>query len=62
MTESKKLSVLRDKLIRQRRAIVERLQNASVDQLSNDDLARVQNEIDAVDRAMADEEHAEFRL
>jgi hypothetical protein len=62
MTESKKLSILRDKLIRQRRAIVERLQNASVDQLRNDDLARVQNEIEAVDRAMADEEHAEFRL
>jgi hypothetical protein len=61
MTESKKLSILRDKLIRQRRAIVERLQNASVDQLRNDDLARVQNEIEAVDRAMADEEHAEFR-
>jgi hypothetical protein len=62
MTESKKLSILRDKLIRQRRAIVEGLQNASVDQLRNDDLARVQNEIEAVDRAMADEEHAEFRL
>jgi phage FluMu protein gp41 len=62
MTESKKLSVLRDKLIRQRRAIVERLQGASVDQLSSDDLARVQNEIDAVDKALADEKHAEFRL
>jgi hypothetical protein len=62
MTESKKLSVLRDKLIRQRRAIVERLQNAPGDQLSSDDIARVQNAIDAVDRAMADEEHAEFSL
>jgi len=62
MTESKKLSVLRDKLIRQRRAIVERLHNASLNQLSSDDLARVQNEIDAVDKAMAEEKHAEFRL
>jgi hypothetical protein len=62
MTESKKLTVVRDKLIRQRRAIVERLQNASADQLGSDDLARVQNEIEAVDRAMADEKHAEFRL
>jgi hypothetical protein len=49
MTESKKISVLRDKLIRHRRAIVERLHNASPNQLSSDDLARVQNEIDAVD-------------
>ena len=62
MTESKKLSVVRDKLIRNRRAIVERLQNASVDQLSSDVLARIQNEIDAVDKAMADEKHTEFRL
>jgi hypothetical protein len=62
MTESKKLSVLRDRLIRQRRAIVERLQNASVNQLGSDDLARVQNEIDAVDKALAEETHAEFRL
>jgi len=62
MTESKKLSVLRHKLIRQRRAIVERLQNASGDQLGSDEIARVQNAIDAVDKAMADEEHAEFSL
>jgi len=62
MTESKKLSVLREKLIRQRRSIVDRLQNAAVDQLSNDDLARVQNAIDAVEAALADEQHAEFRL
>jgi hypothetical protein len=62
MIESKKLSVLRGKLIRQRRAIVERLQSASVDQLSSDELARAQNEIDAMDKAMADEKHAECRL
>jgi hypothetical protein len=62
MTESKKLSVLREKLIRHRRAIVERLQNASVDQLTSDDLPRVQNAIDAVDAALADEQHAEFHL
>jgi hypothetical protein len=62
MTESKKLSVLREKLIRHRRAIVEGLQNASVDQLSSDDLARVQNAIVAVEAALADEQHSEFRL
>jgi hypothetical protein len=62
MTESEKLTVLRERLIRHRRAIVERLQNASVDKLGGDDLARIQNTIDAVDEALTDERQAEFRL
>lgn len=62
MTESRKLSVLRDKLIRRRRDIVERFQSAPIEQLNGDDLARVQNEIEAVDKAMAEEKNAEFRL
>jgi phage FluMu protein gp41 len=62
MTESRKLSVLRDKLIRRRRDIVERFQSAAIEQLNGDDLARVQNEIEAVDKAMAEEKNAEFRL
>ncbi|HMH28343.1 MAG TPA: hypothetical protein VK580_07145 [Steroidobacteraceae bacterium] len=61
MTESQKLSALRDKLIRRRRALVEGIQ-ASVGQLNGDDIVRVQNEIEAVERAMAEEKHAEFRL
>jgi hypothetical protein len=60
MTESQKLSVLRDKLIRRRRALVEGIQATS--QLSGDDVVRVQNEIEAVERAMAEEKRAEFRL
>jgi hypothetical protein len=62
MTESEKLAVLREKLVRHRRTIVERLQDASVDQLNSDDLERIQNTIDAVDEALTDEQHAEFRL
>ena len=62
MTESRKLAVLRDKLIRRRRYIVERFQSAAIEQLNGDDLARVQNEIEAVDKAMAEEKNAEFRL
>jgi len=62
MTESEKLSVLRDKLILRRRAIVERVQTASVEQLSGDDIARIQNAIDALDKAIAEEKDAEFRL
>jgi hypothetical protein len=62
MTESQKLSVLRDKLIRRRRALVEGIQATVTSQLSGDDLARVQNEIEAVERAIAEEKRAEFRL
>jgi hypothetical protein len=61
MTESKKLDLLRDKLIRRRREIVEHLQTASsFDQDSGDDLARIQNTIDAVVKAIAEEQYAEF--
>jgi len=62
MTESQKLSVLRDKLIRRRRALVEGIQATANGQLNGDDLVRVQNEIEAVERAMAEEKRAEFRV
>jgi hypothetical protein len=63
MTESQKLSVLRDKLIRRRRALVAGLQsNAADPQPSDDNLVRIQYEIEAVERAMAEEKRAEFRL
>jgi|HubBroStandDraft_6_1064221.scaffolds.fasta_scaffold509688_2 hypothetical protein len=63
MTESQKLSVLRDKLVRRRRALVEGIQATVVTgQLNGDELVRVQNEIEAVERAMAEEKRAEFRL
>ena len=62
MPESNKLIVVRDKLVSRRRAIVESLQSASVEWLAADDISRIQNEIDAVDRAIAEEKRAEFRL
>jgi hypothetical protein len=62
MTESQKLSVLRAKLIRRRRDLVEGFQSTATGQLNGDDLVPVQNEIEAVDRAMAEEKRAEFRL
>lgn len=62
MTESQKLSVLRDKLIRRRRALVEGIQATVTSQHNGDDLVRVQNEIEAVERAMAEEKRAEFSL
>jgi hypothetical protein len=60
VTESKKLTLLRDRLIRRRREIVEHLQTASLDQDSGDDLARVPNAIDAVVKGIAEEQYAEF--
>jgi hypothetical protein len=67
MTESQKLSALRDKLIRRRRALVEGIQVEGIQasangQINGDDLVRIQNEIEAVERAMAEEQRAEFRL
>ena len=62
MTESQKLSVLRDKLVRRRRALVEGLQATVASDLDGDDLVRVQNEIEAVEKAMTEEKRAEFRL
>jgi hypothetical protein len=57
MTESQKLSVLRGTLIHRRRYLVERIQVILTNRLDGDDLARVQKQIEAVERAMA-----EFRL
>jgi hypothetical protein len=61
LTESEKLTFLRDRLIGRRREIVEHLQNASFDQNGSDDLARIQNAIDAVAKAIAEEQYTEFR-
>jgi len=60
VTESKKLALLRDKLIKRRREIVENLQSSSFNQDTGDDLARIQSTIDAVAKAIADEQYAEF--
>ena len=60
MTESKKLALLRDRLIRRRREIAEHLQGAAFDQDASNDFARIQNTIDAVVKAIAEEEYAEF--
>lgn len=62
MTESQKLSLLRDKLIHRRRGLVAGFQVAGADQPDGDELMRIQNEIEAVERAMAEEKRAEFRL
>ena len=59
MTESKKLFVLRNKLVSRRRVIVAGFQNTSIELLSGDAIARIQNVIDAVGRAIADEKRAE---
>jgi hypothetical protein len=62
MTESQKLSAIRDSLIRRRRALVQGIQATAGGALNGDDLVRVQNEIEAVERALAEEKRAEFRL
>jgi hypothetical protein len=62
MPESNKLIVLRGRLVSRRRDIVESLQTASIEKLTADDISRIQGEIDAVDRAIAEEKRAEFDI
>jgi len=59
MTESKKLFVLREKLVSKRREIIDSFQTASPELLNGDPVVHIQNAIDAVDRAIADEKRAE---
>ena len=61
MTERRKLIALRGELIRRRRAIVDRFQEAITGQSNGDDIARIQDAIDAADRAIADEILAEYK-
>ena len=55
MTEIEKLTILRDKLVIRRRALVESFQRAAPDRLTGDSIVQIQNAIEAVDRATADE-------
>jgi hypothetical protein len=61
MSETKYLTALRTKLIARRRQIVEAQANSPVEQVVPDSIARIQEAIDAVDRAMADESAEVFR-
>jgi len=56
MTETDKLMALRRKLIAKRRALVESFLTATAEQLTGEMFAKVQNAIDAVDRAIEDEQ------
>jgi hypothetical protein len=62
MTETEKLTVLRQKLISKRRSLVESLRKTPDQQLTGDSLARIQAGIDAVDRAIEDERRAEAAI
>jgi hypothetical protein len=59
MSHTENLAALRHKLISKRRALVESLQKVPDQQLTGDSLARIQAGIDAADRAIEDEKHAE---
>jgi hypothetical protein len=61
MSETRKLMALRDKLVWRRRAIADSLQTAVAELLNGDDIKEVQDAIDAVDRAIADELLAESK-
>jgi hypothetical protein len=56
MSETQKLTALRTKLVTRRRALVDSLAKTPVEQLTGDAMAKIQDAIDAVDRALADEQ------
>jgi hypothetical protein len=58
MSETQKLTSLRNKLVARRRTLVDHLARTPVEQLTGDAMARIQDAIDAVDRAIADESNA----
>lgn len=55
MSEAENLTNLRSKLIARRRQLVATQAGATAEQLSADSIARIQEAIDAVDRAIVDE-------
>jgi hypothetical protein len=55
MTEIEKLTTLREKLVAQRRSLVESFQKAAPERLTGDSISRIQSAIEAVDRAIEDE-------
>lgn len=61
MSETKNLTALRNKLVTRRRQLVETQANNPVEQVTPDSIVRIQEAIDAVDRAIADESAEAFR-
>ena len=59
MTEIEKLTSLREKLVVRRRTLVAYLQKALPEQLTGDSVMRIQNAVEAVDRAIEDEMRTE---
>jgi hypothetical protein len=59
MTEIEKLTILRDKLVAQRRSLAESLHKVAAEQLTGDSIMRIQGAIEAVSRAIEDEMRTE---
>lgn len=55
MTEHEKLLALRKKLVVKRRTLVTSFTETPPEQITGESIARIQNAIDAVDRALEDE-------
>jgi hypothetical protein len=58
MTEHEKLLALRKKLVVKRRTLVASFSETPPEQITGESIARIQSAIDAVDRALEDEEQA----
>jgi hypothetical protein len=61
MSEMKNLAALRTKLVARRRQLVEAEATIPVDKVTGESIARIQEVIDAVDRALTDESEEAMR-
>jgi hypothetical protein len=59
MTEIEKLTALRNKLVARRRALVDDLHRVVPELLNGDSIMQIQSAIEAVNRALQDETHAQ---
>jgi hypothetical protein len=62
MTDIEKLTALRNKLVARRRALVDDLQRAVPELLNGASIMQIQSAIEAVNRALQDETHAQRLL
>jgi hypothetical protein len=59
MNQTQKLEVLRDKLIARRRSLIDGIWQTAPEHLTGDGITRIQEAIDAVNRALDQETRAE---
>jgi hypothetical protein len=61
MSDIENLTILRDRLVARRRALVSSLLRATPEQLTGEAISHIQSAVEAVERAIEEESHAANR-